>query len=583
MRLEVWRGDAARARLESPDFREQWERLYAECPWASVFQSYGYASTWYDVYRCFTPMLVVALDGDGSLRGLLPLAVGSDGDPVAAGGRQAEYQVWLARPGEGDAFIEAALGLLAVEGPGRTLTLRYLPPETPRDWLTRRRGIARRCVLRAVRRGIMDISEAGAEAALRKKNNRTKLKRLERIGPVSHERLTDPLAIDALLDEIIPLCDLRNGALHDVLPFRGDPFKLPFHRALSRVPGLLYVSVLRCGNEIASAEFDADNRGQLALGFAALSPSLTRHSPGRLNILFLARDVARQGHRSIDLTPGGGYKDILASRFDEVYTLRVFFGARRLATSRAADAARRVAKALVTRAGADPTALREWVARWRQAVDSAGPGGAPARALRALKARLWADHEVQLYDLDERGLPERPLGAPVRVDCFADLASYRRGLTGHEPRRAFLREALSRLERGAHVYTRVDRGELVGSAWVTTAARASGAELARALPPGAALVHDLAASPTLCRPDEWVSVLTQLVRGAANLPGVTRVLVAVPRGRHDLAEASSRLGGTHVGSIHEVHRLGRRRSWSTLPQVAQPEPVAQMQPAEARG
>ncbi|MDQ3995990.1 MAG: GNAT family N-acetyltransferase [Gemmatimonadota bacterium] len=575
MRLEVWKGDAARARLESPGFREQWEQLYSECPWASVFQGYAYTSIWYDVYRRFTPLLVGALDDAGSLRGLLALAVGPDGEPIAAGGRQAEYQVWLSRPGEGDAFIEAALQRLAAAYPGRTLTFSYLPPDTPRGWLASRRGIARWCVLRPVSRGIMDVSEAGAEAGLMNKNNRIKLKRLERVGPVVYERLMDPVAIDSLLEEIIPLCDLRQGALHDVLPFRADPLKLPFHRALVRAPGLLCVSVLRCGDQIASVQIDADNRGQLAIGFGALSPSLTRHSPGRLHTLFRARDAARQGHRSIDLTPGGAYKDFLASRFDEVYTLHVFLGVRRLASWHAADAARRAAKALIIRAGADPTALRERVDRWKQTVDSAGPGRTPVRALRALKARLWADHEVQLYEFDARTVAGLPPSARMRVDCFADLVSYRRGLTGFEPRRAFLRRALSRLERGAHVYTHVEGPDLVSSAWVSTWPEAPyGAGLASALPPSAALVHDLAASPALCRPDEWVCLLPQLVRAAAALPGVTRALVAVPSGRRDLREASCRLGGTYIGSVFASTRGGRTQWWSAVPQTAWAEPTA---------
>jgi CelD/BcsL family acetyltransferase involved in cellulose biosynthesis len=584
MRPELWKGDTAWARLASPRFREQWERLYAECPWASVFQGYGFASTWYDVYRQFTPLLVGALDGAGNLRGLLPLAVDADGDLVAAGGRQAEYQVWLSRPADGDAFIEGALERLDAECPGRTLTLRYLPPETPRDWLKLRRGVARRCVVRPLRRGIMETSEAAGDEALRKKHNRRQLRGLERVGPVVYETLTDPLAIDALLDEIIPLCDLRHGALHDVLPFRGDPLKLRFHRRLARVPGLLSVSVLRCGDEIASAQFDTDNRGQLTLGFGALSPSLARHSPGKLHILLLARDLARRGHGSIDLTPGGGYKDTLASRFDEAYTLRVWFGARRLGSWGAADTARRAAKALIAWAGANPTALRERADRWRRAVESAGPGGAPTRTLRALKARLWADHEVRLYEFDERSVADLPLGAVMRVDCFADLVSYRQGLTGFEARRDFLRRALSRLERGGHVYTRLEGDDLVSSAWVSTSPGApDGAELASALPSGAALVHDATAIPALCRPDEWVSVLPQLVRDAAALPGVTRVLVAVPADRHDLAEAVRRLGATHVGSVYDGIRVGRKRRRSTVPQTRQSARMPERRPAEAPG
>jgi CelD/BcsL family acetyltransferase involved in cellulose biosynthesis len=585
MRLELWRDDAAWARLESPDFRGQWDRLYAECPWASVFQSSGYASAWYDVYRRrFTPLLVGARGDDGTLSGLLPLAVAADGQLVAAGGRQAEYQVWLARPAEGDAFIETALDRIGEAYAGRTLTLQYLPPDTPRGWLASRRGIARRCVLRPVSRGIMDVTESAADAALMNKNNRVKLKRLERVGPVVFERVTDPVAIDSVLDEVVPLCDLRQGALHDVLPFREDPLKLPFHRALARVPGLLYVSVLRCGGKIASAQVDADNRGQVAIGFGALSPSLTRHSPGRLHTLFRARDVARQGHRSIDLTPGGAYKELLASRFDEVYTLRVFFGARRLASWRAADATRRAAKALLSRAGADPTAARERVSQWREAAGVAGVRGTATRTLRALRTRLLGDQELRLYEFDGRAAAWLPPSAQLRVDCLSDLVSYRPGDMGFEPRRVFLRRALSRLERGARAYTRVDGPDLVTSAWVSAPFEAAHrADLGDALGHDAALVHDLAATPALCQPGEWARVLSQLVRDAAALPGVTRAVLATPAGRRDLQEAAHRLGGRYIGSVYvRTGGPGTRRG-SSAEQVAGADPVTELRPVEARG
>src|ERR671914_882907 len=204
MRVDISKGGAASELLHSPEFRAQWERLYADCPWASVFQSFAYASTWYEVYQSrFTPLLVDAYDQWGQLSGLFPLAVDANGSLVAAGGRQAEYQVWLARPGEGDAFIEAAVERLTAEFPGRTLTLRYVPPNAPLQWL-RNRDIARRCGMRSVRRGLMDLREVDAEAALRKKNNRIKLNRLQRVGPVEYERLTEPEAIDALLEQIVP-------------------------------------------------------------------------------------------------------------------------------------------------------------------------------------------------------------------------------------------------------------------------------------------------------------------------------------------------------------------------------------------
>jgi CelD/BcsL family acetyltransferase involved in cellulose biosynthesis len=579
--VELWTGETARARLNDPAFRAEWERLYGACPWATVFQSPAYASTWYEFYPGFVPVVVGASGADGRLRGLLLLAVAPHGGLVAAGARQAEYQVWLARPEDGDAFIQAALERLASAYPRETLTLRYLPPDTPRAWLRRRRGVAARCVLRAARRGIVDVARLASHASGKKE--RYRLRQLERAGPVVYELVSDPARVGALLEEMAPLCDLRQGAFYDVLPFRGDPAKLPFHRALAREPGLLYVSVLRCGDQIAAADVDADNRGQLTSWLSALWPRFSRHSPGRVAMLFKVQRLAQDGWSSVDLTPGDPYKDAMATRFDETYTLRVFFSRRSLAAWRAGETARRALKAMVVSTGIEPSRLRERASAVRAAIEAVGTGSAPVRAVRALGARLWAYRQTDLYEFRLGAVTELPAGDPLRVDHYADLVGYRGGLTGLEPRRAFLRRAWSRLERGSSVYTRVDGRDLTVAAWVSAPPAApEDAALAQMLPTQSALVHDLIAAPAHCRPDEWVAVLPQLVRDAAGRPGVARVLLAVPQGRDDLAEAARRLGGVHVGALHEKARAGRARRWSTV-DAARAVAPAPAEAAEARG
>jgi CelD/BcsL family acetyltransferase involved in cellulose biosynthesis len=581
MRVEIRSDAAAWAWLESAESREQWERLYAECPWASVFQSYAYASVWYDVYRPrFTPLLVGAMESDGSLRGLLPLGIGADGELVAAGARQAEYQVWLARPGDGDAFIEAALERLAGEYPGRSLTFRYLPPDTPRAWLANGGRIARRTLRRVVPRPIWDLTERSAtEASLRNpKKYRSRLARLGRIAPVSYERLTDPVAIDALLDEIMPLCDLRHGALHGIMPFGDDPLKAPFHRALARVPGLLCVSVLRCGREVACAGFDVNNRGQVALGFAAFSPQLSRYSPRRIQLMSLGRDLVQQGYTLVDLTPGDDpLKKEWATRFDEAYTLHISFSGPRFAVRTALGAAQRAAKAVATQVGADPARLSARLETWAETLGSVGARRAPAVAARALRRALWSDEAVDLYEFSGDVIAALPVGRPMNRDRVSDLVAYRPRVLGSDSRQAFLRTALKRLEHGAHAFTHVDGGELVACGWVSESSPSDDHEeppgLLR-LSPGSALVHDVMASRSLSTPGEIASVLAPLLRGAAALPGIGRVLVAAPGTRPAVRRAAEQLGGRNVGGVYRRTRAGRVHASSTFaaPDDSAPSP-----------
>jgi CelD/BcsL family acetyltransferase involved in cellulose biosynthesis len=579
MRLEVWRDGDAWAQLGAQTFREQWERLYAECPWASVFQSYGYAATWYDVYQPrYAPLIVGALADDGTLTGLLPLAIDAEGRPIVAGGRQAEYQGWVARPTHGDAFIEAALERLASECPGGTLTFRYLPPATPRAWLARPRGVGTRCVLVPTWHGIMEITDASVQAALRRKNYRSRLRRLERLGPVTYERVTDPREVDAVLDEIIPLCDLRHGALHGVMPFTDDPLKVVFHRALARVPGLLYVSVLRCGGEVVGAAFDADNRGEVALGFAAFSPFLSRLSPRRLQLTALANDLTQRGYRAIDLTPGDDFfKREWATRVDEGYTLHVFFSRPRLVIRMAVDAARRTAKVVLQRTGADPRRLSERLGSWARELSAAGARHAPAVAGRALRRHLWGDEVLELYRFDGDAIAGLAPGGSMRRDRISDLVAYCPGVFAPDAREVFLRTAYKRLEHDAHVFTRVDRGQLVACGWISGIPRSVEGEqtddgIERA--PDSALVYDVTMSPGLGASGELIAALGQLAREAAGLPGVGHVLVAVPSDAPDARRAAVQLGGRHAGRIYRRRRVGRTQVTSTLAAAEYPAPAA---------
>ena len=97
MQSEVVSGSEAGELLAQQQFREDWQKLSDECPWATSFQGPDFAVAWYQCYQDrFTPLLLLSRDEDGRLTGLLTLAVGaSDGAVVVAGDVQAEYQAWI--------------------------------------------------------------------------------------------------------------------------------------------------------------------------------------------------------------------------------------------------------------------------------------------------------------------------------------------------------------------------------------------------------------------------------------------------------------------------------------------------------
>jgi hypothetical protein len=59
MTIELLIGGEAELLLKDPIFQHQWNSLYDDCVWATPFQSSGFVTTWYEIYReSFQPVLV---------------------------------------------------------------------------------------------------------------------------------------------------------------------------------------------------------------------------------------------------------------------------------------------------------------------------------------------------------------------------------------------------------------------------------------------------------------------------------------------------------------------------------------------
>jgi CelD/BcsL family acetyltransferase involved in cellulose biosynthesis len=321
LRLEIRRGDAALDLLGRPEFREAWHSLHQACPWATAFQDAPFADVWYRSYRTRFAPVVVAGWSDATLAGLLLLAVSHDGTTLChVGAHHAEYQVWLSTDHR---FVGAALDALADTFPGRGLQLLFVPPGVefapPDRWRSR-------CFRRPISAPYLATNPADAvRSSLRKKSNRGKLGRLTRRGKFSFERVCDDAAFAALLDEIVPLYELRQGAAHDALPFRHDDLKRAFYLALQRETDLLHVTVMRVEDELIAAHIGMRSRNTVLAGMMAQSPRYAKQSAGKLLFFELALLLEQEGLDALDLPPGGEYKDRFATHFEEASTVTVLF------------------------------------------------------------------------------------------------------------------------------------------------------------------------------------------------------------------------------------------------------------------
>jgi hypothetical protein len=91
------------------------------------------------------------------------------------------------------------------------------------------------------------------------------------------------------------------------------------------------------------------------------------------------------------------------------------------------------------------------------------------------------------------------------------------------------------------------------------------------------------ASRPLSTPGELASVLGQLVRDAAALPGIGRVFVAASGTQPYVRRAAEQLRGRYVGSVYWRTRAGRTRARSTFVAGDEPAPSLPISTAADHG
>lgn len=544
MKIALAAGAEAARLLNDAQFRAEWDDLYSRCPWGTVFQTAAFLDPWFEIYgsRCH-PVVVTASRSEGMLDGLILLVWSADSRELAhAGTHHAEYQVWLSAPEDGNAFIEAALDALALQFPRASLRMLYLPPGAPLAWAAAGERWGRSVERVALPVPLLSLDDAAAVEALRRKRFRkcgSKLDEIERKGGLELERIQDPERFAAVFDEIIEYCDLRQGAAHATLPFGRDPCKKLFYLAMARVPELLDISTLRAGGRLASAAICVRNRGRLALALITHSPFLAASSVGSLHIPILAaKTAAERSATHLDLTPGGTYKDRFANAYEEASILTVRLDQRQAARYRRKQRAAQVVRSALNHAGL-----------WDRSKALVFALRSPGRSLARLRAWLWSSSVVLLYVLDAVRLAPAAPSESLHRDSLSDLLK-RLPASPQE----FLRQAVVRLERSGHVYTRADQECHIWTAPAGAKVRIDEAGVEILLPPGAAAVYDCAAaSPAL-----YEEMLRQAMqRDFAGAAGIQRIYTWTRPGEIGRRKILESLGFVPAGAARKLTRAGR--------------------------
>jgi len=535
--------------IASPEFQSQWTALADKCPWGTALQTPEFACTWYQCYEeVYRPLILVRYAVSGEMDGLMALATErASGKLTFAGAHQAEYNVWLALPGEQTFIVEALERLRELGFPSLTFT--YLPPGTPLEWL--QAGWMRRSTLRTVPKPLLTVDNADpVRNSLNKKKNRRRLEKLQADGPLSFLELHTPEQLDAYYDELIDFYDFRTGAIYGRCPFRDDPRKRAFYHALMAQGGLLHVGVMKVGPHLVAAHIGIRNKNEVIMVLVGHSPFLAAYSPGKLHILQLGLLLHEEGFSSLDLTPGGdAYKEDRADRYDEAYVLSIFLDGKAWTRHSIASTLRSVAKKIAGILHLD----KENLSRWRSH---------PIRSLRSLfrsvKDRVWSSTEMRFYRA-KVNVVQTLRDEGVRRNNLRHLLCYEPFDRSYPSRQEFLRDAISRIESGVHAYSIVHGDMLVNCAWLTARTSKSfitDVQHTYEYPPNSVLLQRFCTHPTYRRQGLCSRTLKQILNDAASLGTFDFVYIAVPAGNRAGRRMIEKAGFEYQNSIIREVRFG---------------------------
>ena len=481
--IKILIGSEVLSIIENVDFQYKWDILYKSCPWATVFQSVAFVSTWYKLYhQSYLPILVMS-ENKNELTGLITLALPSTIPKhkkhfiIGAGHREADYQTWLAAIPFGNSFITAALFKIKEVFPKNEVMLRHLTPNTPLEWSKNNFFWKKNCVLHSFKSPLVNLNKFSTS-----KRDRKRIQRLNKISYFS--RITNAQDFISILPELAANYDFRQGAMFNKNPFRNDPLNQKFITSLFE-QNLLHLTVLKSNQKIIAsvAVLIGKNKAHLG-GINFHSPLYADYSPGFVHFLMLAQQMAAEGIESFDLTPGGdAYKDRLSTNHEEVHILvttysRLYYYKRQLKNH--------IYQKLI-KAGIRPMTVELYLKRFLYTLRETGI----TNVFHNKVTNLIKKDTIKAYIINSCVTDVALLN--VNKDNLNDLLDFESKGT-RLTRWGFLEDAMRRLEAGEHVYTLARNGRLLACAWLRPPK--AGPNFGRfTLPDGAVALHRIYCHP----------------------------------------------------------------------------------------
>jgi CelD/BcsL family acetyltransferase involved in cellulose biosynthesis len=332
---------ASLAALEA--LRAEWERLWAEAPQATPFQSPQWLLPWWKhVGDGELASVAVRCAGSGELVGLAPLYIHRDAPtgrrhlfPIGIG--TTDYLDWLAKPGHEEGVIAAVTAHLTqrrnqwdvLEAPQlREDAMLLATTAAPPGW--------RREVAQGEPNPVLDLTDRPPHALLpipgtMAANLRACRAKAARAGTVSHE-LADAPTLPDLLETLFRLHSCR-WAQRDLPGVLRDGPVLAWHREAAprlHARGLLRLHGLRLNGELIAvlyclADATPAHRRRCYYYIGGFDPRFAQLSPGTLLVAHAIEHAMAEGATAFDFLRGAeAYKYRWGALDQPMYTLRLW-------------------------------------------------------------------------------------------------------------------------------------------------------------------------------------------------------------------------------------------------------------------
>ncbi len=565
MTIFLARGKEAKTLFYNAEFQAKWQHLFDVCDWATVFQDFQFLNVWLKNYHeKHELVLVYEYDEKGELKGLIPLSFCEKVVQLCfAGTYHSEYQTWLATHENRNLFIEKALDLLALEFPKNSLHFLFLAPNSPLEWLEGKWGKQSR--LQKILRPLVEIGNGEhAETSLKKKSNKGKIKNISKSGELKLIELKTSVDFAANFDEFEDFARLRMSGLHNQKP-NIDPRRKAFHRDLIENTDLVYSTLLKAGDNIVSAQICLKNRDEMLLSVTSMSPFFANHSPSKIHILLLEKELAKKGIATFDLSPGEGYKERFATHYDDAHTLNVFFDKTDFTKNQTLRRIARVSRESLQKLNIRKTKAFSIVDKIIHKLRRVNKSKIPATIFKNVRRLIHEKKECRFYYFDIEKIKTLPNYNFVRENSIEDLLKYEPAEGWQFTVSQFHNEVMKRFSDGAIAYTYADEKRLLHYGWLLKNQKVSKvSEVGDAefhFPPNTAVLFDFYTHPAARGKKYYQQSMSQMLHIALQIPDVRQVFIGVLADNIPSRTAIENLGFEYHSSLFQEIKLGRRKNW----------------------